>query len=147
MHDRSREQIRQLMICLNRIDGIYYRLAKESGIKDNTLSLYYALSDGKPHSQKEICEEWLIPRTTINTVVRECVERGYVQFAKADRGKEKYLLLTPAGQAQVDLLMEELFALERAAFDSTVQAYGDGFVSAFRHFTDELERGAFDHGT
>lgn len=145
MYGSDAENIRRLMICVNRMDGIYYRLAREIGMKDNTLSLYYALSDGKPHSQKEICEEWLIPRTTINTIVRECVEQGYVRLEKEMHGKEKQLLLTDCGRHRVNSLMKDLFVLERAAFDSTVEQYGSEFVCAFHYFTDQLERSIFHH--
>ena len=33
--------------------------------RGNALSLLYALDDGEPHSQKQLCEQWLIPRTTM----------------------------------------------------------------------------------
>ena len=65
------------MIAVNKIDGLYYFAAKKLGLKANSLALLYALDDGQPHSQKRICEEWLIPRTTINTVVKECVAKGF----------------------------------------------------------------------
>lgn len=72
MEDKN-EQIRKIMISINRIDGVYYQWARGIGLKDNMLSLLYALSDGKPYTQKQICDEWLIPKTTINTVIKECV--------------------------------------------------------------------------
>ena len=59
------------MVAINRVDGIWYLLARKSGMKVNTISLLFALDDGKAHTQKQICEEWIIPRTTINTVVKE----------------------------------------------------------------------------
>ncbi|MCQ4991523.1 MarR family transcriptional regulator, partial [[Clostridium] symbiosum] len=73
-----REEIRRIMVSVNVIDGIYAMGAKKIGIKDNSLSLLYVLDDGKPHSQKEICEYWLIPKTTLNTIVKECVNAGYI---------------------------------------------------------------------
>ena len=79
---QDREQVRQLMAAINRIDGIWYLLAKKSGVKVNTLSLLFALDDGLPHTQKQICEEWIIPRTTINTVVQECAQMGYLELRK-----------------------------------------------------------------
>ena len=65
-----RKYIDRINLCMNQIDGLYYMAARKMGIKDNTLILFYVLNDRKPHTQKEICEEWLIPRTTINTIVR-----------------------------------------------------------------------------
>ena len=49
--DAHRQEIRELMIASNMLDGIYARMARKLGIKDNTLALLYALDDGAPHSQ------------------------------------------------------------------------------------------------
>lgn len=140
MNHEDQEKIRRIMVCVNRIDGIYYKLAKRIGVKENTLSLFYALSDGKPHSQKEICDEWLVPRSTLNTIVSECVEKGYVRLEKSARAKQKLLLLTERGEGYADRLMKELFEVEQAAFSETRKRYGEGFVQGLAFFTDELER-------
>lgn len=140
MPDTHVENIRRIMICVNRIDGIYYAFAKKVGIKDNILSLLYALNDGQQHTQKEICDEWLIPRTTINTVVKECVKKGYVTLEKERHTREKRLLLTAEGAQYVSSLMTELFAMEIAAYERTAKEYGNEFVHALHRFTDELER-------
>ena len=63
--DAHRQEIRELMIASNMLDGIYARMARKLGIKDNTLALLYALDDGAPHSQIEICRQWMIPNTAI----------------------------------------------------------------------------------
>lgn len=139
MNDNHVEKIRRIMICVNRIDGIYYKISKSIGIKENTLSLFYALSDGRSHTQKEICDEWLIPRTTINTVVRECVRDGYVRLQKSSHSKEKELILTDTGQKYVGELMEELFRIENASYAAAREAFGDTFVEALHTFTNELE--------
>lgn len=140
MHSESQGNIRKIMISVNRIDGIYYRLAKRIGIKENTLSLFYALSDGQPHSQKEICDEWLVPRSTINTIVRECVEKGYVRFQRSAHSKMKMLLLTESGKEYAYELMNELLSVEQAAFMETLKRYDGGFVNAMSFFADELAR-------
>ena len=75
--ERYREKIRRIMICVNVIGGIYDSIAKKTGVKESVLTLLYALDDGAAHFQKEICEEWFIPKTTLNTVIREFVEKGY----------------------------------------------------------------------
>ena len=69
--NKNREAIDRMNQCMNRLDRLYYIAARKLGVKDNSLLLYYVLNDGKAHSQKEISEEWLVPRTTLNTVVKE----------------------------------------------------------------------------
>lgn len=133
------KKIRQIMISVNRIDGIYYRWAKNAGIKENTLALFYVLSDGQPHSQKEICDEWFIPKTTINTIVKEYIQKEFIVFDKASNGKEKKLLITKKGKKFVEKTLDELFAHELEAFEATEEKYGDNAMSEIlANFTDEL---------
>lgn len=140
MNHQDHKQIRRILINVNRTDGIYYRFAKRSRLKENTLALFYALSDGEPHSQKEICDEWMIPRTTINTIVHECVEGGYIQLEKSTRMKEKVLFLTESGKKLAHEWIDDLFAAEQEAFAKTRSQYGDEFVYALSFFVNELEK-------
>ena len=60
--EKNREYVRRIMIAVNSIDGMYDMGAKWSGVKSNTLTLLYALDDDKPHTQKSVYQEWLIPK-------------------------------------------------------------------------------------
>ena len=99
--DGDREVIRRVMICVNVIDGVFAMGAKKIGVKANMLSLLYALDDGRPHTQKEICEHWLIPKTTINTIVRECIGDGYIVLqGGTEERKKRSASRTKAGNIQ-----------------------------------------------
>ena len=97
MDDHS-DAVRRLMLAINRIDGIYYLFSKNQGSNENTYALLYAISDGKPHSQKQVCEEWLIPKTTINTITRNLVKEGYLTLLPGTHTKEKNHLPDPCGK-------------------------------------------------
>ena len=99
-----REAIDRMNQCMNRLDRLYYMAARKLGVKDNSLLLYYVLSDEKAHSQKEISEEWLVPRTTLNTVVKEAVEKGYIRLETPGSTREKTLILTEKGKLYACLL-------------------------------------------
>lgn len=135
---QSRKKIRRLMIAVNKIDGLYYYAARKLGIKENTLSLLYALSDGREHSQKGICEDWLIPRTTINTVVKECVDAGYVVLTPLGN-KEKSVCLTEKGQAFADSILRDVMTAEADAMAETKEEFTDEFVAAFEQFAQNLQ--------
>ncbi|RKI40430.1 MarR family transcriptional regulator [bacterium D16-51] len=47
-------------------------------MKENTLLLLDILSDKEQHSQKQICDDCHIPRTTLNTIIKECVKSEFV---------------------------------------------------------------------
>ena len=137
-----REEIRRIMICVNMIDGIYAKGAKKIGIKYNTLALFYALDDGLPHSQKEICEQWLIPKTTINTIVRECMEAGYVILEPAGQMKEKEIRITERGREFAGPILSQFYEVERRAMERTLGGFSREFVEAVEHFTNYLKEEA-----
>ena len=103
------------MINVNRIDGVYYQWARQTGLKENVLSLLYALSDGKAYTQKQICAQWLIPKTTINTVVKECLDKGYIVLHRESHTKEKLVCLTKDGKQYTETVLQSLKAIEYQA--------------------------------
>lgn len=126
----ERENVRKLMVSINRIDGIWYRLARRSGLKENTLSLLLALDDGRPRTQKQICEEWMIPKTTINTIVKECMAAGYVEFCPEGNSREKLLRLTKKGLQYAKQALELFYRTENAAMKRTLEECSPEFIRA-----------------
>lgn len=136
--DEYREALRRLTLAMNQIDGLYYRAARKLRMKDNTLSLLYALDDGHSHSQKQICEEWLISRTTLNTIVKECIEKGYLTLQANAHSKEKQILLTESGRQYASKLLGFLYRAEEAAIKETLDRHGDAFITALEDFADSF---------
>ena len=130
-----RPLIRRLSIAINLIDGDDTRTARRLGLKENELSLFYALDDGAPHSQAEISRHWLIPKTTLHTIVGDCVARGLIRL---EGGREKYIRLTEAGAAFARRALDAVYALEDAAFARTLSRFSPEFVAALADFAQEL---------
>ena len=135
-----REWNRRLVAALNIADGTYYRWARRSGITWHTLSLLYALDDGQPHSQKQICEEWLIPKTTINTVVKTCQEAGYITLqAMPDQPRQRQICLTEAGRAHARQVLESLYQVEDRAMEATLRRFPESFVPAMAYYAAQMK--------
>ena len=130
---------RRFVAASSAADGAYYRWAVRSGVTPHTLDLLYALDDGLPHSQKQICEEWAIPKTTLNTVVKACREAGYLTLEPTpDCPRQQQLCLTPAGLSYAREALAELYVLENQAMAAVVERYGTAFLDAM-----ELYCGSF----
>lgn len=136
--DDSTENARRLILAATRMDGVYYYFARCSGLPENLLALLYALEDGRPHSQKEICEDWMIPKTTINTIVREQVAAGHITLRAGAGRREKIISLTESGRAFAREALRGICAAERAAVERTVQKHGAGFIDALEDFSNAL---------
>lgn len=139
--DELRHLNRRLIAAVSASDGAYYRWARSTGITWHTLDLLYALDDGLPRSQKQICEEWLIPKTTVNTVVKACRDAGYMTLEPMpDHPRQRQLCLTEAGRTYAKEMLEDLYTAENAAMAETVAQFGPDFVAAMEFFAARFQR-------
>lgn len=129
----NRALIRRLMVVVNRIDGIYERMAVKLGVKANMICLLYALDDGSPHSQKQISEDWMLPRTTFNTITKECIEKGYVRLERIPgKRREMNIILTDSGKVYARECLDAIYRAEEEAFAaSSVDAESIGIFEDF----------------
>lgn len=134
-----REYVDRINLCMNQIDGLYYMAARKLGVKDNTLVLFYVLNDGKSHTQKEICEEWLIPRTTINTIVQENVKGGLLRLDNDGNKKEKLVCLTEEGKSYAQNLLKSVYEAEERAVERTLREFSPKLLTGLEAFTGYLK--------
>lgn len=138
----NRTLIRRLMIVVNRIDGVYERMAVKLGIKVNMICLLYALDDGSPHSQKQICEDWMLPRTTFNTITKECIEKGYVRLERIPgKRREKNIVLTDFGKSYARKCLDVIYHAEEEAFAAS--SVNEESIGNFENFCEQLKN-SFD---
>ena len=130
------EAIRRLKIAFCRIDDLYLKRAEQLGLKPKLFLLFYAIADGRVYSQKQICDDWSLPRTTLNTSVRECLRKGYVRMVPRGN-KEKDILLTPAGRKIVERVFRPIFKAESLAMKPLL---GDGLLEAVEAMADRFEK-------
>ena len=112
----NKEKIRRLMIAIDQIDEAYYKVLRTLGIKDNAFVLFYAIADGQSYSQKRICAEWSVPRTTLNTIVQEYVGKGYIRLVSTGH-KEKEIVLTDSGKVFAEEILTPIFEAEEKAIE------------------------------
>lgn len=132
----NRVDLARLVNATNRIDGLYYRLSQIGKVSQNTTALLYALSDGKAHSQKEISDEWFIPRTTLNSIVKILRDEGYMTLS-CFHGKEKCMILTDTGHEYAKKTLMPIFDAE----DKVMHEMNDiSFICELERFSNFLEK-------
>lgn len=99
------------------LDAIYAKYAKKSQVAPTLLWILYALNDNNIHTQKEICLDWDLPKSTVNTIIMELKEKGFVILnpIKGQR-REMTIELTKIGKAYADNLLAEIYELEARTF-------------------------------
>ena len=98
--DENQELLLRIVTANSRIDALYDTVAKYKKMRCSTFTLLYALSDGRPHSQKDICTRFLVPKTTLNTTIKDCQRQGYLELKRLPGvRREMTIQLTSVGQA------------------------------------------------
>jgi len=136
--ENAHEKVRRFMIAFNRIDALYVDSVRTFGVKGNLFVLFYAIADGKTYSQKQICDDWQLPRTTLNTIVRECVKGGLIRLVPRGN-KEKDIVMTPKGREMAEKVFFPIFSVEthvmepffKAGALEMIEKMADSFESAF----------------
>ena len=102
-----------------RMDAMYAEYAKRRKCKNaRLLWVLYALDDGTNHSQRDISENWNIPKSSVNAIVSELYEEGYVTFIPVKGQKrEMFVRLTPEGEEYARKKLADLYTIERKAYE------------------------------
>ena len=100
------------------IDGVYEEYGRSFKIgSPNLLWILYALNDGERHSQKQICDDWAIPRSTANTIIKDLENKKYIELSQI-KGERRELLvsLTQSGKEYADGILSDLYRREREIY-------------------------------
>ncbi len=100
------------------IDGVYEAYGKVCRLASpNLLWILYALNDGERHSQKQICDDWAIPRSTANTIIKDLESKNFVALSQI-KGERRELLvsLTPSGKEYADGILSDLYKREKKIY-------------------------------
>lgn len=134
-----RKQAKRIGKNLCAIDGIYWKISKLSGLKENLFWLLYALDDDEVHTQKQICNDWLLPKTTINTLIKECEAAGYITLqALPGRKRELQICLTEKGSSFAEQTLKTVYKIEHKAITAVLKKSTSSFITDLELYTNEL---------
>ena len=105
--------------ALYHVDSFYDEFAKQSNISSALLWVMYALNDGKSHTQIEISNDWKLPKTTVNTVIKEIQKQRYVELVPIKgKRREMSIVLTESGKKFADDVLSDLYKKEAEVYKS-----------------------------
>lgn len=130
-----KETARRLNRALFNIDEAYLLSYNKKRVSNAELCVMYALDDGQLHSQKEISEEWLLPKTSVNTIVKRWEKEGYLTMvAIPGKRREMQIVLTDAGREYAKGFLAFVYKAEEKALKKTLEKYSEDFVEAVEFF-------------
>lgn len=103
--------------ALYHVDSFYDEFAKQSNVSSALLWVLYALNDGNSHTQIEISNDWELPKTTVNTVIKEIQKNGYVNLIPIKgKRREMSIVLTENGKKYADMVLADLYKKEAEVY-------------------------------
>ena len=103
--------------ALYHVDSFYDEFAKKSNVSSALLWVLYALNDGNSHTQIEISNDWELPKTTVNTVIKDIQQNGYVELIPIKgKRREMSIVLTESGKNYADSILSDLYKKEAEVY-------------------------------
>ena len=101
--------------------GLYAAWSKKHGISYHELLVLYTIRDQGFCTQKQICDNYLLPRQTINHVILDLRKRGLLILSPENCvGREKAFTLSKQGREYAGPLLKALNQIE----GQTIGAFG-----------------------
>lgn len=115
-----KEDIGKLLADVNtaiiKVRGAYALWCKEQGITYHELLICYSIRDFGVCTQKQICEQYLLPKQTIHNTIMDLQRRGLVELKTSETNwREKVITLTEQGKDYYESIMGPLGVFEEHA--------------------------------
>lgn len=98
--------------------GMYSRWSNEHNISYHEMLVLYTIRDNGFCTQKQICENYLLPKQTINNVITAMRKDGILIYDEHhSAGREKAFVLSDKGKQYAAPLLASLNAVEDRALE------------------------------
>lgn len=112
-------QLEQINAVYNKTNAAYGKWAKRYGLSYNSLMILYIMEGKDSCTQKYICEELLLPKSTVHSILLDFIQKGYMELeASPDNKKEKIVILTDSGKEFSNSILSRLHAMEIRAMEN-----------------------------
>ncbi|EHK89469.1 MarR family winged helix-turn-helix transcriptional regulator [Aggregatibacter actinomycetemcomitans] len=108
---------------LAEMDDLLDNWVAKLGMSYNHFSVLYSLSNAENGqcTQKQICEEWCLPKQTVFNICKEYREKGWIEFFESPNDKrERLMRLTDAGKQQA----APVYQATTVMFERTFKTFG-----------------------
>lgn len=121
----------------NRINRLYADWAKSKGVSYNVMAVLYTAYHNDKCSQKYVCEEWSVPKQTVNTTCRDLMAKGIIEQVQSTGDKREICIsLTEKGKAFANPLVGELLAIETRILSRMGQDRIKEFFDLYADYTE-----------
>lgn len=134
-----------VLIVLNRLfnktNALYSKIASKLDLPESSFFILYALSDmPEGCSQRDLCAELCLTKSTVNSAVNAILHRGFVSLQRApDSRRKKTVCLTETG---TDFVIHNILPLREAERNACLRLNPDerrDFFKVSQRFIENLQ--------
>lgn len=126
--------------------GLYAAWSKEHGISYHELLVLYTIREQGFCTQKQICDNYLLPRQTMNHVFLDLRKRGLLELSPEHcTGREKAFVLSNQGKQYTQPLLNALNQVELQTLETFGQENIRSMVKAVFSYDQALENAMNAH--
>jgi len=136
----SREFYYEYCSLVSSVNEKYDKYAKNNNIViNNQFWLIYALNDGEKHTQLELSKHCSLPKSTVNTIIKDLEKNGYIKLEMGADKRERLISFTDKGKDYADKLLTDLFNREDKIFDENKETLTE-LIENLQKFNILLEK-------
>lgn len=99
-----------------KLRGVYADWSRRHNINYNEMLVLYTIRENGYCTQKQVCDNYLLPRQTIHNVISRMREQGYLILKpEKGEGREKAFVLTEKGRKYAETFFSSLASIEEAS--------------------------------
>lgn len=135
-----RKQLYELNKMSKKSVALYHKFALSIGISDSALGVLYALLEAeKPCSQYELCNEWDIPKQTVNSAVTALKKKDFVSLSPISGTRnKKSVSLTENGRKFAEKTVGLLHKAELSALAELSSQERELYIKLNRKYNNSL---------
>ena len=137
--DGSSNLIKEFNQLLKKMDNVYDKLAKSSGISDTAFWIIYTIKNEKEtYKQKDLCVMWSYSKQTINSALKKLEEQNIIKLVSVpENKKDKKIILTDYGEQIAKELIDPVNEIEKESLKQLKEA--NIFIDLFKKYIETME--------
>ncbi len=143
MDQRQKERIQFQNRCIRELNYFYRSVASSFQLSESAFWILYALSDShKEYSQQSFCDEWFLPKQTVNSSIKCLIKKNliYLEHVRSPCAKRKKVIrLTPAGKLFVEEKVKNFRKVEWEAYSNLTEQEQNTLIRLMQKQIDNLQ--------
>lgn len=137
-HNAPLQQMQTYYHYWSEMNRAYENWAKLHGISYNAMNVLYSLWENPTScTQGTICRQWMLPKQTVNTILKDFEKKGYIRFVNAlPDGRKKQIHLTKTGTFYAENIIPKLQQLEVRVISDMGKEQTEAFLNTTAQFVN-----------